>query len=210
MVKKSDMWEENEKIKSSEGSVFPAETGDSKALEPVRLFNLKPDRVRVLEKPEAILFTHEVDNVTLSKYVYEWAQWYVDTKEDKLLEFHKTRGDKSDTYERLVEVNLPTIEGLATYLGVTSETVKAWSRKDAEFKRICDHIKEIRKQRLIEKGLSGEYNAGFAKYLLSAMHGMREGVDVTSNGNSIESFGMGHAELARRQTEIIDVTPDNE
>ena len=74
------------------------------------------------------------------------------------------------------QTSLPTIEGLATYLGVISETVREWAKKYPEFSVTIKAIVDKQKQQLIDDGLYGgkEVNAAMAIFLLKVNHGMKE------------------------------------
>lgn len=117
---------------------------------------------------------------------------YLQLCKDEYDEFHKTRGDRSDSYERIVKVNLPTREGFAKHIGVTRQTIDDWSKQPEkkEFSYALSKIDEEQKQRLINMGLSGEYNSTIAKLVLSANHGMAEKneTDLTSKGEKIDGF----------------------
>lgn len=107
---------------------------------------------------------------------------------DEIEEYHKTRGDKSDTYERIVKVKLPTIEGLAVYLGISRETVYAWEKEEDKksFSDILGKLRAVQANTLINNGLSGDYNPVIAKLLLMK-HGYveKQETDVTSKGESV-------------------------
>lgn len=107
----------------------------------------------------------------------------IDTIED----YHKTRGEKSDTYDRIVNVKLPTVEGFARYIGVNKTTLYEWEKTHPIFSNALDDIRQEQQQRLIEGGLSGSYNATIAKLVLSNNHGMREkhDTDITTGGEKI-------------------------
>jgi hypothetical protein len=105
---------------------------------------------------------------------------YIDRCVDRIEEYHKTRGDKSDSYDRLVRVQIPTIEGLAVHLGITRETIYQWE-KDEDKKEFTDILGLLRAKQadaLINNGLSGDYNPTIAKVLLTK-HGYRDGVEMT-------------------------------
>lgn len=113
----------------------------------------------------------------LKKYVDE-AYDYLARCEDIENEFHKTRGIKSDSYERIITVQLPTIEGFALYLNTSVKTLYNWADDHPDFLQALEDIKTKQKERLMEKGLSGEYNSTIAKLILSSNHGMREKSEV--------------------------------
>lgn len=61
-----------------------------------------------------------------------------------------------------------------------------------EFLGALNKIREEQRSRLINKGLSGQYNPVIAKLILSANHGMAEKTetDVTSKGKQIEGISL--------------------
>lgn len=120
------------------------------------------------------------------KYIKEVSA-YLQECQDEENEFHKTRGEKSDGYERLLKVRLPTIEDFARRIKVNKTTLYEWEKKYKAFSNALDDIRAEQKQRLIEKGLSGDYNPVIAKLVLAANHGMADKTesDITSNGQSI-------------------------
>lgn len=75
--------------------------------------------------------------------------------------------------------------GYAVYIGTTEVTLHSWSKKFPEFLKSLGLIKQKSKEMLITKGLVGKYRPNMAKFVLSACHGLREGTDVTSGGESI-------------------------
>jgi hypothetical protein len=115
---------------------------------------------------------------------------YLTQSIDEYSEFHKTRGEKSDSFERVLRVKLPTIEGLALFLGVDRSTIYEWEGKHKEFSYTLDKIRAEQQQRLIDNGLSGDYNPVIAKLILSSNHGMRERSDVTSDNEAITNVNI--------------------
>jgi DNA-packaging protein gp3 len=122
------------------------------------------------------------------------AQEYLDGCVDTIEEYWKTRGVKSDSYERLVRVKLPTIEGLAVYLGIHKDTVYEWEKTYSTFSDVIADLRAIQADRLLNNGLSGDYNPVIAKVLLTK-HGYREG---------IEASGVGGKDLIPENTAEID------
>lgn len=110
---------------------------------------------------------------------------YLEANKDQTFEFHKTRGEKSDGFERRIKVKLPTIEGFALFLGVDKSSLYEWKDKHEDFSYALEKIITEQKKRLLEKGLSGDYNPTIAKLILSSNHGMSEKTDVTSGGEKI-------------------------
>jgi hypothetical protein len=118
--------------------------------------------------------------------VLKLTQEYIDICEDEEDEFHKTRGVKSDGYDRLIRVRLPTIEGLALHLGINKTTVYEWESKYPEFSNVLEDLRAKQAKNLVDKGLSGDYNPVIAKLLLMK-HGYVEKTetDLTSKGEKI-------------------------
>ncbi|MGX7894395.1 terminase small subunit [Tsuneonella sp. HG222] len=121
---------------------------------------------------------------------------YIASCRDSVKLFHKTRGDKSDTFERLVFANIPTKEGLALHLGVHRDTVQEWAKHHPEFSVALEQLDQKQRDMLIKGGLSGQYNPMITKLVLSSNHGMREKTDVTSDDKPLP-------------TPIINVSGDN-
>lgn len=79
------------------------------------------------------------------------------------------------------EVNMPTAEGLAKYLEVHRSTLYEWAGKHKEFSDILEAINQTQVERLINRGLSGDYNPTIAKLVL-AKHGYKESSEVEHSG----------------------------
>lgn len=120
----------------------------------------------------------------------EKARKYLSECVDQIEEYHKTRGEKSDTYERLVRVKLPTIEGLAAYLKVARSTLYLWEETYPDFSDILEELRVNQADRLLNEGMSGTYNSTIAKVLLTK-HGYREGIDQSTNGKDLPTPILG-------------------
>lgn len=136
------------------------------------------------DKPEGYLFGRPT--LYDASYCLK-ADDYVKQCIDEWDEYHKTRGEKSDTYERNLKVKLPTHEGFATLLGVNVRLLYAWGDKYPDFQQSLDFITKAQKERLLQEGLAGNYNPIIAKLVLSSNHGMREKTDMTSDGEKVTS-----------------------
>lgn len=126
--------------------------------------------------------------VEYNEEVLTKASAYIAECVDEIDEYHKTRGEKSDSYDRLVRVKLPTIEGLALYLNIDRTTVYAWEQTYPEFSHILSDLRALQADRLINAGLSGDYNPVIAKVLLTK-HGYndKQEIDHTTKGEKIDS-----------------------
>lgn len=83
------------------------------------------------------------------------------------------------------KVRLPTIEGFARFIGVNKTTLYEWEKIHPQFSNALDVIRIEQQTRLLDNGLSGDYNSTIAKLVLSANHGMREKSDMTSDGKEM-------------------------
>ncbi len=84
----------------------------------------------------------------------------------------------TELYKNVLKVKIPTIEGLAVYLGVHRDTLYAWESTHPEFSDILGKLRAIQADRLLNNGLAGTYNSTIAKVLLTK-HGYREGIEQT-------------------------------
>lgn len=92
----------------------------------------------------------------------------------------KTEGKDSTTWENKLRVNLPTKERLALKLGVSRPTVYKWAEKYPEFSELLEELMAIQADRLVQGGLSGDYNPTISKVMLSN-HGYIEKNSVEQN-----------------------------
>lgn len=104
----------------------------------------------------------------------------------KSQEYIKSRKDDGK------EVKLPTLEGLALYLDVSRKSLYNWAEKHSEFLHTLGIIERKQKEKLIAKGLSGDYNSTIAKLMLSSNHGMKERTENENTGEvkiTITNYG---------------------
>jgi hypothetical protein len=86
------------------------------------------------------------------------------------------------------EVNdtIPSLAGLACYLGLSRETVNAWSHEKKEFSDITSGILALQERELVNRGLLKEFDSGISKLILGK-HGYTDKVqqDHTSSDGSM-------------------------
>jgi len=87
------------------------------------------------------------------------------------------------------EVNdtIPSLAGLACYLGLSRETVNAWSHEKKEFSDITLGILALQERELVNRGLLKEFDSGISKLILGK-HGYTDKVqqDHTSSDGSLK------------------------
>lgn len=106
---------------------------------------------------------------------------YLKLRVDKVVRMLTKEVGKQKFFERKIKVQLPTIEDFAVFLGVSKVSLYTWEKENPEFLNALDKIRAEQQRRLLQSGLSGDYNSTIAKLVLSANHGMREKSDLTTN-----------------------------
>lgn len=61
--------------------------------------------------------------------------------------------------------SMPTFEGFAGKIKVTHKTLLNWCKDNPEFLQAYEHCKDIQKKFIMEHGMMGNYNPGFAKFI---------------------------------------------
>lgn len=80
---------------------------------------------------------------------------------------------------------LPSIVGLALYLGVSSKTVYRWEEENPEYCPTLDLVRDAQHSKLINGGISGQYREKITSLLLGKDHGYAEKIDHTTKGEAI-------------------------
>ena len=111
---------------------------------------------------------------------------YLEQNTDEEVQVVKQSSEKYEMFDNKLKVKLPTIEGFARYIGVNKTTLYEWEQVQPEFSNALDKIRQEQQERLINSGLSGDYNSTIAKLILSSNHGMREKSDMTTDGKAIK------------------------
>lgn len=101
---------------------------------------------------------------------------------------------------------VPSVAGLACYLGISRSTAQEYAKENQEFSGTLAAIKTIQENSLINKGLTGEFNPTIVKLMLcnhgyaekqeTALTGKAGGAIKTDNKISIEFIGIPQHESA--------------
>lgn len=86
------------------------------------------------------------------------------------------------------EDKLPSLEGLALYIGVRRSTIYEWQKDPAkqDFSDIVDNILAHQAETLINKGLKGEYNSSITKVILTKHnYSDKQEVDLSSSDGTM-------------------------
>jgi len=112
----------------------------------------------------------------------EYKEEYCD-KADEFLTLYEDKemereGKNGDNVVYGLKVKLPTLKGFARFIGVNESTLYEWDKKYPAFSKSLENIKTEQHERLVNEGLSGNYNPTIAKLILSSNHGMAERKEV--------------------------------
>lgn len=112
----------------------------------------------------------------------EYKEEYIDMAEHYLADCEDTVTERGK-----IQVRLPTTDGFARFLGVARSSLYLWEKSHPDFSDALDKIRNEQQERLVNMGLSGDYNSTIAKLVLSANHNMREktDTDITTAGEKI-------------------------
>lgn len=109
--------------------------------------------------------------------IIQKAQAYIDSCTDEMQQLVSGESEKFTKYENRLKVKLPTIEGLALYLGIHRDTIYSWEKTYQDFSDIIGNLRAKQAESLINNGLSGAYNSTIAKVLL-AKHGYKDAQEI--------------------------------
>lgn len=84
-------------------------------------------------------------------------------------------------YETFGDV-VPSVAGLACYLGISRSRAYEYADKNPEFKDTLEAIKTLQENKLINKGLVGDFNATITKLML-ANHGYSDKSEVDNKSS---------------------------
>lgn len=102
---------------------------------------------------------------------------YLEICTDEVEQLVSGESEKFTKYENRLKVKLPSIEGLALYLGIHKDTIYAWEKLHPEFSDVIGDLRAKQAEALINNGLSGAYNSTIAKVLLTK-HGYRDQQEI--------------------------------
>ncbi len=110
------------------------------------------------------------------------AREYLDSCEDETEKVVEMANEEKgyEKYRNKLKVNLPSVAGLAIHLQVARKTIYNWADEHEDFLHILEEILAEQEKRLIENGLSGDYNPQIAKLVLGK-HGYHDKQDVDQN-----------------------------
>lgn len=133
------------------------------------------------------------------------AREYLESCQDEEVE----RAGKGESIVFKIKAKLPTRGGMARYLGVSRDTLYEWSKVHPQFSYIMEELGAEQEDRLINAGLSGDYNPTISKVLLTK-HGYREGVDTTTNDKDLPTPIMNLTDVQRNNRNAENQSTEEE
>jgi len=95
------------------------------------------------------------------------------------------------------KAKIPTIEGVANYLGLNKDTIYDWEKHEDKkpFSDVINELRQIQADMLMANSLTGDYSPVIAKVLLTK-HGYRDAIDtdVTTKGKEINPTAIATTE----------------
>lgn len=76
---------------------------------------------------------------------------------------------------------VPTIAGLAIYIGITRVTVYEWAKENKDFSYILEEVMQRQERGLLKGSLAGDYNSTIAKLMLTK-HGYSDKTETALTG----------------------------
>jgi len=99
---------------------------------------------------------------------------------------------------------VPTIAGLAIYLGTNRVKLWRWTEKNEEFRNVLETLKTFQEKSLLSGGLKGDYNSVITKLMLTK-HGYSDKQEVSGpDGGAIPIADVSATETARRVAFILN------
>lgn len=134
---------------------------------------------------------------------------YLSSNQDEEVKVVKQVNEEKgyEIYDTKFKVKLPTIEGFALFLNVSKKSLLNWEKEYPEFLHALDKIRAEQHNRLVNSGLSGEYNPTIAKLILSSNHNYKERSEQENTG---EVLIKGAKELASKLDQVLDENLSNE
>lgn len=111
-------------------------------------------------------------NITVKRPVGRPSKYQDDIEEVVEAYLFKECIDVFNPRTRRLDVNLPSIEGLALYLNVNRDTLYSLAKRHENYQLALQRVKVQQRLRLINQGLAGNYSTSIACLMLRMNHGM--------------------------------------
>ena len=98
--------------------------------------------------------------------------------DEREIKFYDKNGKVYKTEIKMIPAKLPTLERFACDIGVDADTLLNWAKVHIEFFGAVVKAKNMQKDILIQNGLTGFYDAGFAKFVAINFTNMKDKTEV--------------------------------
>jgi hypothetical protein len=78
----------------------------------------------------------------------------------------------------------PTLVGLSLFLGIGVSTMTEWRKKYPSFAAVVEIVEGLQHEFLVQGGLTGDFNAAMAMFILKNKQGYRDKQDIEHSGQS--------------------------
>lgn len=114
--------------------------------------------------------------------------------------------ESAEDYLSNYTTQIPSVAGLALHLGVSRETIYAWDNDNIsdKFSDILSRVRSLQETKLVDKGLTGEFNSTITKLMLTK-HGYsdRTEQEIKVRGKIISPLG---GESVRKDNSNQEIT----
>tara|TARA_R110000737_G_C14253770_1_gene427135 strand:- start:74 stop:466 length:393 start_codon:yes stop_codon:yes gene_type:complete len=108
---------------------------------------------------------------------------------------------KAKTYIAENTRAIPTLIGMAYFLGISNSTLYKWAEKTPEFSHVLDEVTQLQYIELTNSGLNGDFNSAITKLMLTK-HGLSDKVDNTSSDGSMSPTTVTRIELVAKEFDV--------
>jgi hypothetical protein len=122
------------------------------------------------------------------------------------IEYKDKNGNIYKTDTKFIPNDLPTLMGFARKVNVDTDTLVEWTKKYKNFSVAVARAKTMQQDILVQNGLSGRYDAGFAKFVATNFTDMRDKQEQEHSGN----INLGVAAIAKAVQEQLGQQKDKE
>lgn len=115
--------------------------------------------------------------------------------------------------KRLTYSNFPTVEGFLFKLAVKNATFWDWVQAHEALADALEDLRRVQKQLIIQRGITGIYNAAFTKFVAINLTDMRDEMTLNHTGDIIVEIAIDRGiapatpALGSKNDKVIDVTP---